>query len=205
MAEFLRQHCEGMGLTVAAIATTVAEGLAACRAQLPDLLLIDFSLPDGDGIDAARTLFAEMPELRLLGISSHCDPWTMYQVQKSGMHGFVDKNSPGPEELTDAIRHLLAGRAYFSPALVKAAGKLRVDPGSFTRVLSDYEIQILSLIGTTMSDEEIASYLGIKPATMQSRRRDIMRKLDIHTTPKLIQFAIVNGLTRPEQLDQYQP
>jgi DNA-binding CsgD family transcriptional regulator len=56
------------------------------------------------------------------------------------------------------------------------------------------------MIGESKSDDEIATILGISPATMQSRRRDIMRKLDVHTTPKLIHFAIVNGLTRPEQL-----
>jgi DNA-binding CsgD family transcriptional regulator len=68
-------------------------------------------------------------------------------------------------------------------------------------VLSDYEVRVLSMIGESKSDEEIGSILGISPATVQSRRRDIMRKLDVHSTPKLIHYAIVNGLTRPEQLN----
>ena len=61
------------------------------------------------------------------------------------------------------------------------------------------------MIGESKTDEEIAAVLNISPATVQSRRRDIMGKLDIHTTPKLIHYAIVNGLTRVEQLGQKKP
>ena len=61
------------------------------------------------------------------------------------------------------------------------------------------------MIGESKTDEEIAAVLNISPATVQSRRRDIMSKLDVHTTPKLIHYAIVNGLTRVEQLGQKKP
>ena len=67
-------------------------------------------------------------------------------------------------------------------------------------MLSDYETRILSLIGESKTDEEIATVLNVTSATVQSRRRDIMRKLDVHTTPKLIHYAIINGLTRAEHL-----
>ncbi|HEY4299585.1 MAG TPA: LuxR C-terminal-related transcriptional regulator, partial [Candidatus Didemnitutus sp.] len=126
--------------------------------------------------------------------------WTMLQVQRLGLHGFVDKLEQRPEVLTEAIRSVLAGRIYYVPMVNEATATLRRDPKAFIRVLSDYELRILSMIGESKSDDEIATVLGISPATMQSRRRDIMRKLDVHTTPKLIHFAIVNGLTRPEQL-----
>ena len=148
---------------------------------------------------------AEFPALRIIGISSHCDPWTMIQVQRLGLHGFVDKQDPKPEELTKAIRTVLSGETYYTQALRRATSTLRNDPNAFIRVLSDYEIQILSLIGLALTDEEIGVRLGISPGTTQSRRRDIMRKLSIHTTPKLIHFAIVNGLTRTEPLRKPPP
>jgi len=113
----------------------------------------------------------------------------------------VDKHEQRTEVLTEAILAVLAGRIYYVPVVNEATARLRRDPKAFIRVLSDYELRILSLIGESRSDEEIAVLLNISPATMQSRRRDIMRKIDVHTTPKLIHFAIVNGLTRPDQLN----
>jgi len=200
VAEFFVLHCRAIGLTVEPPCGTLREGLAAVRRHQPDLVLLDFSLPDGNGLDVAKTILTEFPEIRIIGVSSHRDPWTMLQVQRLGLHGFVDKHEQRPEVLTEAIQSVLAGRIYYVPMVNESTANLRRDPKAFIRVLSDYEVRILSMIGESKSDDEIGTILGISPATMQSRRRDIMRKLDIHTTPKLIHFAIVNGLTRPEQL-----
>ena len=150
-------------------------------------------------------LIEEMPRVKILAISSHHDPWTMLQVQRIGIHGFVDKNDQRPEVLTEAIHAVLGGRVYFTPVVNQSSALIRRDPKSFIRVLSDYETRILSMIGESKSDDEIATVLGISPATVQSRRRDIMKKLDIHSTPKLIHYAIVNGLTRAEQLGRKKP
>jgi len=202
VADFFQYHCQAMRLNVLSVYGTLAEGLAGVRAKRPELLLLDFSLPDGNGLEGARVLLEDFPEIKILGISAHRDPWTMLQVQRIGLHGFVDKHEQRTEVLTEAILAVLAGRIYYVPVVNEATARLRRDPKAFIRVLSDYELRILSLIGESMSDEEIAVQLNISPATMQSRRRDIMRKIDVHTTPKLIHFAIVNGLTRPDQLNQ---
>ena len=204
VAEFFQFHCQAMNLNVLSVHATLAEGLAGIRAASPDLVLLDFSLPDGNGLEGAKGILADFPDIKILGISAHRDPWTMLQVQRIGLHGFVDKHEQRTEVLTEAILAVLAGRIYYVPVVNEATARLRRDPKAFIRVLSDYELRILSLIGESMSDEEIATVLNISPATMQSRRRDIMRKIDIHTTPKLIHFAIVNGLTRPDQLNQRQ-
>jgi len=200
MAEFFLLHCAAMRLNVLGCYPTLAAGLAAVRAKRPVLVLLDFSLPDGNGLEAARVMMAEFPTMRIIGISSHRDPWTLLQVQRMGLHGFVDKHEQHPEVLTQAILAVLGGHIFYTPVVNEATASLRRDPHAFIRVLSDYEMHILSMIGESKSDEEIAAILNISPATMQSRRRDIMRKLDIHATPKLIHFAIVNGLTRPDQL-----
>ena len=204
-AEFLTLHCRSIGLSVLGNCPTADAAIDFCRTRHPDLVLMDFTLEEGDGLEAARVLMAEFPEMRIIGISSHRDPWTMLQVQRVGLHGFVDKQNPRPDELSRAIRAVLDGETYYTQALSVATATLRKDSNAFIRVLSDYEIQILSFIGLAETDAEIAPKLGISPATVQSRRRDIMRKLDIHTTPKLIHFAIVNGLTRPEHLHHPMP
>ncbi len=202
VAEFLSLHCRSIGIEVIACCGNLVEGMAAIRKYSPTFALLDFSLPDGNGIDAAKIIMDEQPVLRIIGISSHRDPWTMLQVQRLGLHGFVDKHEQRPEVLTQAIKTVLAGNVFYSPVVVEATATLRRDPKAFNRVLSDYEMRVLSLIGESRSDEEIAAILGISPSTVQSRRRDIMRKIDVHTTPKLMHYAIVNGLTRPEQLDR---
>lgn len=145
-------------------------------------------------------LLEEPVPVKILAISGHRDPWTMLQVQRIGLNGFVDKNEQRPEVLTDAIRTVLSGRTYYTSIVHQSSAVIRQDPKAFIRVLSDYETRILALIGQSKNDEEIAMILNVSPATIQSRRRDIMSKLDIHGTPKLIHYAIVNGLTRAEQL-----
>jgi DNA-binding NarL/FixJ family response regulator len=205
VAEFFTFHCRDLGLQVLQCCGTCREGLAAIRGHRPELVLMDISLPDGDGLELAKTVLDEMPGVRVLAVSSHRDPWTMLQVQRIGLHGFVDKNEQRSGVLTEAINAVLAGRVYYTPIVNESSASIRRDPKAFIRVLSDYETRILSLIGESKSDEEIAVVLGVSPATVQSRRRDIMRKLDIHTTPKLIHYAIVNGLTRAEQLGQKKP
>ncbi|MDI1319825.1 MAG: response regulator transcription factor [bacterium] len=205
VAEFFTYHCRDLGLEVVERCGTCREGLIAIRAHRPDLVLMDISLPDGDGLELAKTILDELPEVKILAISSHRDPWTMLQVQRIGLHGFVDKNEQRPEVLTEAIHAVLAGRVYYTPIVNESSASIRRDPKAFIRVLSDYETRVLSLIGESKTDEEIATILSISPATVQSRRRDIMSKLDVHTTPKLIHYAIVNGLTRVEQLGQKKP
>ena len=172
----------------------------AIRTHLPDLVLLDISLPDGDGLELAKRIQKDFEKIKILAISAHRDPWTMLQVQRLCLNGFVDKNEQSTDTLTAAIRSVLAGQVYYTPIVGKSSASIRKDPKAFNRVLSDYEPRILSMIGESKNDAEIAEVLGISPATVQSRRRDIMSKLDIHATPKLINYAIVNGLTRAEQL-----
>jgi DNA-binding NarL/FixJ family response regulator len=205
VAEFLQFHCRDLKLQVVRHCAGCVDGLAAIRELHPDLVLLDISLPDGDGLELARVIIEELPRVKVLTISAHHDPWTMLQVQRIGIHGFVDKNDQRPEVLTEAIHAVLGGRVYYTPVVNQSSATIRRDPKSFIRVLSDYETRILSMIGESKTDDEIATVLSISPATVQSRRRDIMRKLDIHSTPKLIHYAIVNGLTRAEQLGRKKP
>ena len=205
VAEFFTLHCRELGLQVLQHCGTCQEGLAAIRKHEPDLVLMDISLPDGDGLEMAKTVLDELPRIKILAISSHRDPWTMLQVQRIGLHGFVDKNDQRPDVLSEAIHSVLGGRVYYTPIVNESSASIRRDPKAFIRVLSDYETRILAMIGESKTDEEIAAVLSISPATVQSRRRDIMRKLDIHTTPKLIHYAIVNGLTRADQLGRRKP
>ena len=87
VAEFLTLHCATLDLRVVQHCVTCREGRAAIRAHQPDLVLLDISLPDGDGLTLAKAVLDELPRVRILAVSSHRDPWTMLQVQRIGLHG----------------------------------------------------------------------------------------------------------------------
>jgi len=115
VAEYFGCQCRDLGLQVVHSCGSCREGLAAIRAQRPGLVLLDISLPDGDGLEVAKVLLAELPQTKILAISAHRDPWTMLQVQRLGLHGFVDKNEQRPEVLAEAIQAVMAGRVYYTP------------------------------------------------------------------------------------------
>jgi DNA-binding NarL/FixJ family response regulator len=200
VAELFAAHCRKLGLEVIAQCGTLAEALPTVRQHRPDLVLMDFSLPDGDGLQVAAQLMGEIATLRVIGVSSHRDPWTMLQVQRSGLHGFVDKNEQRPEILAEAIEAVLFGRTFYTSIVGQSSSVIRHDRNAFVHVLSDYELRILALIGEAKDDIEIAAILGISSSTAQSRRRDIMRKLDIHSTPKLIHYALSQGIVRTDHI-----
>lgn len=200
VAELFAAHCRKLGLDVVARCDRLSEAFTAIRRFRPELVLMDFSLPDGNGLEAAVKLMLEIPTLRVIGVSSHRDPWTMLQVQRGGLHGFVDKNDQRPEVLTEAIVSVLGGRTFYTAIVGQASSVIRRNRNAFVHVLSDYETRILALIGESKDDAEIAAVLGVSPTTAQSRRRDIMKKLNIHSTPKLIHYALAHGLVRTDHL-----
>jgi len=174
-------------------------GVAAIEMILrlkPDIAILDLSLSDMDGFLVADRVLKSLRGLKVLVLSSHCDDYTMFCVEKSGVHGFIDKNTNTVETLQEALVALQAGRIYFSPAFKAAKLARRADPMSFTKILSDRERAVLSLIGHGMSDDEIGALLDVSNRTAQTHRSRILRKLEIKGTPKLIAFAVAHGFTR---------
>jgi DNA-binding NarL/FixJ family response regulator len=175
------------------------DGKTALRLILelkPNLVILDVSLPDMDGLAVARTILSKLPATKILVFTAMLDPVTLDRVRKLGVHGFAHKLQT-IAALKNAIDLVSRGHYYFAPVMNESAKAQRSNPRSFTRILSDYEQHVLSLIGESKSDEEIGKLIAISPMTVQSRRRDIMKKLDIHSTPKLIRYAIEQGFTRP--------
>lgn len=162
----------------------------------PDVVILDLSLPDMDGFNVAEKLLRRSSRLKILVLSSHCDDYTLFRVEKVGVNGFLDKNTNTISALKDALIALSEGRTYFSAVFQNAKLARRADPQSFTKVLSEWECAILSLIGQGMSDEEIGERLNISYRTAQTHRSNIMRKLNVKGTPKLITFAIEHGFTQ---------
>jgi DNA-binding NarL/FixJ family response regulator len=199
MADLLATLCRrDFNFDVVINETQGRKALAAMRRLKPELLLLDISLPDMDGLDLAEVVLRDLPATKVLVLSSLRDPVTVKRINTLGLHGFVDKRDQNVRVLRQAIGLVSQGTGFFSPVFQEVLGQLRRDPKAFHRVLSEYEGKVLAFIGEAKSDEEIARALGVTAPTIQSRRRDIMRKLGIHTTPKLIRYAIETGFTRTE-------
>ena len=188
--------CSTFGYKVVGETDSGVEAVELIVKSKPDVVILDLSLPDMDGFNVAEKVLKANPGLRILMLSSHCDDYTLFRVEKSGVHGFLDKNSNTVEILKEALKAVAEGRIYFSQAFQAARLARRNDPRSFIKLLSDWERAILSLIGQGLSDEEIGERLNLSPRTVQTHRSNILRKLNLKGTPKLIAFAVENGFTQ---------
>jgi len=195
--EVIRKTCaQQFGHTVVGETDSGVEAVELILRLKPEAVILDLALPDMDGFNVVDRVFVAVPGLRILVLSAHCDDYTLYRVEKSGVHGFIDKYSNTVETLRDALASIAAGRVYFSATFQAAKLARRNDPRSFTKVLSEWERAILSLIGQGLSDSEIGKKLNLSPRTVQSHRSHILQKMKLKGTPKLIAFAIEHGFTQ---------
>ena len=175
---------------------TCAEALAEARRAPPALVLLDLVLPDGDGIELAQPLLQAAPRARLIALSSHVDEFTLHRALASQIHGILDKNEQPVRILREAMDEVLAGRRYLSSAVQRLRANLRADPAAFDKILSDREQAVLRLVGEGLDNDAVAARLKISPSTAKNHRLNIMAKLDLHSTPQLIRYAIEKGFTR---------
>lgn len=166
----------------------------------PDVLLLDIGLPDASGLDVARTLQAQRAPTRVLVLSTHCDKRFVQEMLKAGAAGYVTKMAAG-QELGRAIRAVADGKCYLSPEIARRAlgdyandGERCSPPPSR---LGARERDVLARIANGEHSPAIAADLGISVATVEVHRRNLMRKLDLHTVAALTKYAIREGLTSP--------
>ena len=168
-------------------------GWELCRSAAPDLVLMDIRLPKLDGLDLARRLAAEFPAMRLMIMSGLMDAYTIWRVQQSGVHGYINKTQP-PESLVEAIRAVARGNAFFSPIFTGVKKEWLSQPEAFQKILSEREQQVLQFVVAGAEDEHIAKELGIAPATVEVHRKRIRQKLGVHNDRGLLAYARRWGL-----------
>jgi DNA-binding NarL/FixJ family response regulator len=177
-------------------ASDTRTGVDLCRRIQPDIVLLDLDLPDGDGLDLLAEIHRDSPQSKIIVVTSHSDEYAIHRSLEAGVAAFVDKCSQPIEVVSEAIAAVAAGRAYFSPVVVRAKNRLRDDPKAFTKLLSPREQEILRLLGEGLPNDQVAERVGVSPKTIHSYRRNIMVKLGIHSTPQLIRYAMEKGFTR---------
>jgi two-component system NarL family response regulator len=180
---------------IVAEAGTGREAIALAQSTRPDILVLDISLPDVDGMEVARTLRKAQPKLAILALSVHEEPYFVQEMLRAGADGYVVK-SAAVRELVQAIRTVSQGSMYLSPVITRqAVGR---GPAFLTGAagrLSAREREVLILIANGKTSAEIAARLQISAGTVEAHRRNIMTKLGLHTIAELTKYAVREGLT----------
>lgn len=177
-----------------------AELLEVAAAQVPDVVVMDIAMPVMNGVDVARRLAVAHPGVRILVLSAHADKRYVLGMLGAGAKGYLVKAAAG-DELPRAIRAVAAGDMYLSREVSDAVTEgLRQSVGPARksgRILGPRELQVLTLLAGGKTSRAIAADLHISPATVEVHRRNIMRKLDLHSVAELTRYAIREGLAEP--------
>jgi len=163
----------------------------------PDVVLMDISMPEMDGVEATEKALLKYPNLKIIALSSYSDHIYYYKMIKAGVQGFVLKKS-GTEELQDAISNVYNGENYFPQDILKnlifKLGNTGIDSTSNSVSLSKRETEVLQLICQGFTNNEIADKLHISPKTVDNHRTKLLSKTNTKNSAHLVMFAIKHHL-----------
>jgi two-component system response regulator NreC len=187
------------GFLVVGEAADGREIVELAREQHPDVIVMDIAMPNMNGIEATRRIIEKRPETGVVILSMHYDESYVLRSLKAGARAYLLKDAL-KAELISAIRAVSEGRSFFSPKIsrvlqedyVEALG--RKDSDDSYELLTDREREILQLIAEGQTNKEIASTLSISLYTVDTHRTHILQKLNLHSVPELILYAVRKGI-----------
>lgn len=172
----------------------------------PDVVIMDISMPDLNGIEATRQITAKLTDVKIIALSVHSNNRFVAEMLKAGAAGYLLKDC-ALEELAGAIRTVVTNRIYLGPGIADvvvedymrhlSATESPTESAPFS-VLSARQREVLQLLAEGKTTKQIASSLYVSVKTIETHRRQIMRKLDIHSIAELTKYAIREGLTSLE-------
>ncbi len=207
----LRSYLETQaGLKVVAEANSGDLAIRTAEQVQPDVIVMDITMPNMDGLEATRRLKVLCPKCKVLALTVHEDKQYFFEMLAAGAAGYVTKQAAA-EDLVAAIRAVAAGQVYLQPTLARwllddyrrllqqvpsdGTGALQEEAGSQAlEVLSDRERQVLELVADGLTNPQIGEQLGISYKTVARHRERIMNKLNLHSSAELVKFAIRTGL-----------
>ncbi len=163
----------------------------------PDVIVLDISMPSLNGLDAARRLHQEMPEVKVVFLTVNEDPDLAAQAMHEGASGYLLKNSAAAE-LQQAIDEAMQGRTYITPLIAKGLVDSLIHEGHGGRKAENASLrqrEVLQLLAEGKTMKQIASLLGIKPRTVAFHKYGLMKQLGAKTTADLIKMALKLGVT----------
>ena len=166
----------------------------------PDVVVMDIGMPNLNGIEATRQIVDENDSVKVLALSQYSDPRMVSEMFRAGAKGFVLKDSAF-DELTRAVNAVYTDRTYVSPDVAGDLINRHIRHGvsneetSAFSLLTDREREVLQLIAEGQTTKDIAAKLFRSAKTIETHRRNIMQKLDLHSLPELTKYAVRQGLT----------
>lgn len=197
--EGLKTLLENNGVEVTALARNGREAINQANEFQPDVVIMDISMPDLNGLDATAIIREQIPETKIIALSMHSDKKQIDRMFASGASGYVLKDS-AIDELYDAIQQVCDGKSYLSPPIA------RMYNDNQTNVLKEIELtppckdiskkerHVLQLVAEGEKTRDIAEKLGVSIKTVETHRRNIMKKLGIFSIAGLTKFAIKEGM-----------
>jgi DNA-binding NarL/FixJ family response regulator len=187
-------------MEIMAEAETGKQTVMLATEKMPHVVVVDVAMPDLNGIEATRQIISANPNIKVVGLSMHSNRRFVAEMFKAGAAGYVLKNSAF-EELTRAIRAVMSGHTYISPAVAGGVVDEFVRNPSPTKmssvftILTDREREVLQLLAEGRSTKETANVLKVSVKTVETHRRHIMEKLNLHSVAELTKYAIREGIT----------
>ena len=165
----------------------------------PQVVIMDISMPDLNGIEATRQIINESPGVKIIALSMHSDSLFVLNMFKAGASGYLLKDC-ALEELVKAVRTVLSRKVYLSPGISDIVIKDFVigwsppDSSAYS-ILTTREREVLQLMAEGRNTNQIAESLCVSVKTVEAHRKQLMNKLDIHSVAELTKYAIRQGLT----------
>jgi two-component system response regulator NreC len=198
------------GLLVVAEASSGQEAIDKAKGTHPDVIVMDITMPEMDGLEATRRLKELDENFFVLALTVHEDKQYLFEMLSAGASGYITKQVAA-EELVTAIRCVALGNVYLQPALASwllddYRRLLNQTPPNERRfgeqdegergldVLSKRELEVLEAVAEGNTNNQIGEQLGISPKTVARHRERIMHKLNLHSSTELVKFAIRTGL-----------
>jgi DNA-binding NarL/FixJ family response regulator len=185
------------GIEVVGEAANGAEAVDLSRKLTPDIVIMDISMPEMDGVEATGRIREVSPETKIIIYTMHSDQRFILELFKAGISGHVLKEGP-PADLCAAVEAVMAGKTYFTTidpaALLLKLSPERPDREALFEQLSPRELEVFRLLADGLSVKEAAARLNISPKTVETHKYNLMEKLEVGTIPDLTKLAIRHGL-----------
>ena len=175
------------------------EAVSLAESLKPDVVLLDITMPNLNGIEAARQITAKQLGCAIVMLSMHSDEGYVLRALKAGARGYLLKES-AEADLLNAVRSVSEGKAFFSPAVSRMLVEDYIRQLQDKDIEDSYELltarerEILQLVAEGKSNKDVAAMLNLSPYTVETHRGNIMEKLNLHSVPELILYAVRKGV-----------